>query len=78
MCVLNYPPYSPDLSPCDYFLLLKRKLQLKGRLFEDIQDIKRAVTLSLRAIPQEEVQRSFQSLLDRATRRIDVEGMYFE
>jgi len=76
--VLNYPPYSPDLSPCDYFLFPKLKLPLKGRLFEDVQDIKRAVTSSLRAIPQEEVQRSFQSLLDRATRRIDVEGMYFE
>ena len=56
VCVLNYPPYSPDLSPCDYFLLLKRKLPLKGRLFEDIQDIKRAVTLSLRAIPQEDIE----------------------
>jgi len=76
--VLNNPPYSPDISPCDYFLFPKLKLQLKGRLFEDIQDIKRAVTLSLRAIPQEELQRSFQSLLDRATRRIEIEGMYFE
>ena len=78
VCVLNHPPYSPDLSPCDYFLFPKLKLPLKGRLFEDVQDIQGAVTSSLRAIPQEEVQRSFQSLLDRATRRIDVEGMYFE
>ena len=78
VCVLNYPFYSPDLSPCDYFLFPKLKLPLKGRLFEYIQDIKWAVTLSLWAIPQDELQRSFQSLLDRATRRIDVEGMYFE
>ena len=27
-CVLNHPPYSPDLSPCDYFLFPKLKLPL--------------------------------------------------
>jgi transposase len=78
VCVHNHPPYSPDLSPCDYFLFPKLKLPLKGRLFEDVQDIQGAVTSSLRAIPQEDVQRLFQSLLDRSTRCIDVEGMYFE
>jgi hypothetical protein len=36
------------------------------------------VTSTLRAIPQEDVQRSFQSLLARAIRCIDAEGMYFE
>jgi len=72
VCVLHHPLYSPDLSPCDYFLFPKLKLPLKGRLFEDVQDIQAAVTSSLRAIPQEDVQRSFQSLLDRATCCIDV------
>jgi hypothetical protein len=78
VCVLNHPPYYPDLYPCDYFLFPKLKLPLKWRLFEDFQDIKRAVISSLRAIQQDGVQRSFQSLLDRATRCIDAEGMYFE
>ena len=77
MRVLHNPPYSPDLSPCDYFVFPKLKLPLKGRLFEDVQDIQAAVTSS-RAIPQEHVQSSFHSLLDRATRCIDAEGMYFE
>jgi len=77
-CVLNHPPYSPDLSPCDYFLFPKLKLPLKGHLFENVQDIQGTVTSSLRAIPQEDVQRLFQSLLDHATRCIDAEGMYFE
>ena len=27
------PPYSPDLSPCDFFLFLKLKFHLKGRHF---------------------------------------------
>jgi len=76
--VLHHPPYSPNLSPCDYFPFPKLKLPLKGRLFEDVQDIQADVTSGLRAIPQEDVQRSFQSLLDRATHCIDAEGMYFE
>ena len=78
VCVPHHPPYSPDLSPCDYFLFHKLKLQLKGRLFEDVQDIQAAVTSSLQAIPQEELHRSFQSLLDRATCCIGADGMYFE
>jgi hypothetical protein len=68
----------PDLSPCDSFLFLKLKLPLKGCLFEDVQNIQGVVTSSLRAIPQEDVQRSFQSLLDCATCCIDAEGKYFE
>ena len=44
VCVLHHLPYSPDLSPCDYFLFPKLKLPMKGRLIEDIQDIQAAVT----------------------------------
>ena len=28
--VLNHPPYSPDLSPCDFFLFPKLKKMLSG------------------------------------------------
>jgi len=68
----------PWFIPLWLFSVPKLKLPLKGRLFEDVQDIQEAVTSSLRARPQEDVQRSFQSLLDRATRCIDADGMYFE
>jgi hypothetical protein len=32
--VISHPPYSPDLSPCGFFLFLKMKLKLKGRWFD--------------------------------------------
>jgi len=32
--LLPHPPYSPDLSPCDYFLFPKLKSKLKGIRFE--------------------------------------------
>jgi hypothetical protein len=75
--MLHQLRYSPDLTR-HYFLFPKLKLPLKLRLFLDVQYIQAVVTSSLQAIPQEDVQRSFQSLLDRATRCIDAEGMYFE
>ncbi|UYV80229.1 hypothetical protein LAZ67_18002090 [Cordylochernes scorpioides] len=33
VCVLNQPPYSPDLAPCDFYLFPKIKLKLKGFFF---------------------------------------------
>ena len=31
--VLNHPPYSPDLSPCDFFLFPRLKKMLTGSKF---------------------------------------------
>jgi histone-lysine N-methyltransferase SETMAR len=47
---LNHPPYSPDLSPPDYFLFPKVKLQLKGARLDTIQEIRKAVTDQLNKI----------------------------
>ncbi|UYV83926.1 hypothetical protein LAZ67_X000622 [Cordylochernes scorpioides] len=44
---------------------------MKGRRFEDVEDIQSSVTSTLRAITQELLQKSFDSLLDRATQRIN-------
>ncbi|UYV78807.1 hypothetical protein LAZ67_16002854 [Cordylochernes scorpioides] len=33
ICVLNHPPYSPDLAPCDFYLFPKIKLKLKGYVY---------------------------------------------
>ena len=31
--VLNHPPYSPDLSPCDFFLFPRLKKMLSGNIY---------------------------------------------
>jgi len=41
--VVPQPPYSPDLSPCD-FLFAKLKFHLKGRHFGTVENIEKAVT----------------------------------
>jgi len=42
------PPYSPDLSPPDYFLFHKLKMKLKGFHFADVVEIQEAVTGELK------------------------------
>jgi transposase len=37
---LEHPTYSPDLAPIDFFLFPKIKEMLKGRHFDDIDDIR--------------------------------------
>ncbi len=33
LLMLPHPPYSPDLAPCDFFLFLYLKKQLRGQRF---------------------------------------------
>jgi hypothetical protein len=40
MSVIPHPPYFPDLAPCDVLLFSKIKLNLKGRRFDTIEEIK--------------------------------------
>ena len=39
MTVIPHPPYSPDLAPCYFFLFPKLKLRIKGRRFDNIEEI---------------------------------------
>jgi histone-lysine N-methyltransferase SETMAR len=53
------PPYSPDLSPPDYFLLPELKMKLKGLHFADVAEIQEAVTDELKKVQKEEFFGSF-------------------
>ncbi|GFS68743.1 uncharacterized protein TNCV_1959461 [Trichonephila clavipes] len=54
--VAPHPPYSPDLSPCDFFLFPKLKNHLKGHHFGTLENIQTAVTDQQKAIPISEFQ----------------------
>ena len=54
--VLEHPAYSPNLAPNDFFLFPKIKEILKGRHFDDIDDIRSNATAALEAIPQNHFQ----------------------
>jgi len=76
--VLEHPAYSPDLAPSDFFLFPKIKEILKGKHFDDIDDIRSNTTAALKAISQNQ----FLSCSEGWTRRwhqcIASQGEYFE
>ena len=47
----NGPPYSPDRTPCDFFFFPKLKLRMKGRRFNNIEEIQEESQRVLDTIP---------------------------
>ena len=76
--LINHPPYSPDLSPCDYFLFPNLKTKMKGAFYDDILAIQAAVTEVLKNIPINDIKKSMHALVDRSKRCIESNGTYFE
>ena len=50
--VMLQSPYSPDFTPCDFFLFQKVKLAVKEHNFDSTEDIWRVVTQALNDILQ--------------------------
>ena len=78
IAVLEQPPYSPDLAPCDFFLFPKLKGVIKGTRFQDSKAIITAVTKELRAIPMESFQKCIEAWRQRLEKCIRAQGDYFE
>jgi len=76
--VLDHPPYLPALAPADYLLFPKVKSHLKGRLFDSISDIQKAVTSTLNTITKNDFYKGIQKLYDRTYLCVQLEGMYVE
>jgi len=76
--VLEHPAYSPVLVPLDFFPFPKIKEILRGRHFDDTDDIKSNTTAALKAIPQNQFQNCFEGWTRRWHRRIASQGEYFE
>ena len=76
--VLEHPAYSLDLAPNDFFLFLKIKETLKGRHFDDNDDIRSNTTAALKAIPQNQFQNCFEGWTRHWHRCIASQGEYSE
>ena len=68
------PSYSPDLSPCDFWLFLK----LRGCRYEKIEEMKEAMTKIIDTLTQEDFHEDLQKLLERYNKCIAAGGDYFE
>jgi len=78
IAVLEQPPYSLDLAPCDFFLFPKLKKVIKRTCFQDSKAIKTAVTKELRAIPEESIQECMEAWQRRLEKCIRAQGDCFE
>jgi transposase len=78
IAVLEYPPYSPDLAPCDFFLFPKVKSVLKGTRFASLTEVKKKTTELLRQLTDDELQHGFDQWKIRMQRCVDAEGEYIE
>ena len=73
--VLNHPPYSPDLSPCDFFLFPRIKKILSGNKYTSRSSLGNAVYQCLQQIPKEDYLSAWVKRLQKC---ISVKGKYFE
>ena len=71
-------PYSPDLTPCDFWLFPKLKGKLRGCRYETIEEMKEAVTKVIDTLTQEDFHGAFQYFLEWYNKCIAAGGDYFE
>ena len=73
-----HPPYSPDLAPCDFFLFPTLKKILRGRQFDHVADLQRAVQSAIASLGTSTYKNCFYSWVKRCKRCISFKGEYFE
>ena len=60
IALLRQPPYSPDITQCDFWLFPKIKTPLKGQRLNDETAVENNATSVLKAIPKCEFQDCFE------------------
>ena len=72
--LIDYPAYSPDLSPCDFRLFAKIKEQFRGKNFQEINELHTAVKEQMEGVQKED----FYQCYERMNKFISTQGHYFE
>ena len=75
---LSHSPYSPDVSPCDFFLFPLLKKTLSGRRYESRSALGNAIYQCLRGIPKKAHFSTFTEWTSRLEKCVSVKGEYFE
>jgi len=74
--LIDHPPYSPDLAPCDYWLFDYVKRNLNDE--KDAESLTKSITRLLKNTPHSEYLKTFDKYVERLEMCISVEGDYFE
>lgn len=76
--VLPHPAYSPDLAPSDYHLFRSMAHFLRGRHFENLEEVENECRKFFASKPAEWYRCGIQHLAERWQQTIDHDGIYFE
>jgi hypothetical protein len=60
MTVVPHPDYSPDLAPCDFSLLPRLKIKLKGRQFDTTEATEAVLQVVLNTLTEHNFQDPFK------------------
>ena len=72
--VLNHPPYSPDPSPCDFFLFPRLKKMLSGNKYTSRSSLGSAIYQCLQQITKEAYSSAFRDWVKRLQNCVSVKG----
>ncbi|CAH1963441.1 unnamed protein product [Acanthoscelides obtectus] len=76
--LLDHPPYSPDLSPNDFFTFPKIKNRLRGQKFQSPEEAVDAFKNAVLDLPANEWNKCFENWFERMQMCINLRGEYFE
>ena len=76
--LMSHCPYSPDLSPNDFFLFPLVKEKMRGQRFSSPQDAVENFQNHVSAISDSQWKKCFQNWFERMQKCIDLKGEYFE
>ena len=75
--VLNHPPYSPDWSPCDFFLFPRLNKMLSGNKYTSRSSLGSTIYQCLQEIPKDYLS-AFSQLCKKVQKCVSVKEEYVE
>ncbi len=76
--LVAHPQYSPDLSPCDFWLFLLVKKHLRGRHFGTLVELQTEIKRIFKGITEDMFDDCFKQLAVRWKKCVASYGTYFE
>lgn len=74
--IMEHPPYSPDLSPPDFYLFGRARSAFSSRTFSDLEELFREFSNFLYSIPLSEFRSVFSAWPGRWTIVVETNGTY--
>jgi len=74
--ILDYPPYSPDLGPSDFYLFIHPKKHLAGKKFDDDDEVQKEVMTWFKGLVVDFCGTGIQKLFPRLNKCLDNAGDY--